>query len=127
VLIPTDELASESNIAAINWCPPNEVFIDFSSRVRLILESQPGSPATESAASDFWSVAAAQDPGVVKVGEVRGHPAAMADPSDSQGDGGGVEFFEDGLLIAVLGDGSVALSELVRVAESLKPVETQPA
>ena len=121
VVVPNHELANADNILAVNWCPDREVFIDFASGVRLLIEVQDFVAESE---ADYWARAAAQD-SVVRTGVVRGHPAAMADPSENPmvETKGGVGFFENGTLIALTGNGRLALTDLIAVAESLQSMD----
>lgn len=115
ILTPSHALANTSNIIATYVCL-DEVIIYFESGIREFMEDQ------GEGAAPPWDMLAAQDPAVT-VGSIRGKEAALIDPTkDPSGSAlGGVEFVEEGILISIVGDGKIALDELIAVAESLGP------
>ena len=67
-----------------------------------------------------WKAMAAQDPTDTSVGAVQGQPAAFIDPAKSKGGANGsISFVVRGTWIVVEGNGSIPLSDLIRVTNGL--------
>ena len=120
ILVPDHPLASEDTLESVEWCPvPELLAMSFTSGVQVQLStSQLGDPA------EVFARHAEAYAGTT-VGTVRGVVASFTEPGsmgeDSVGPApGGVEFVEDGVLIDVVGDGSIALEDMKAIAESLK-------
>jgi hypothetical protein len=113
ILVPNHPLASAGNLTATYVCT-DEVIIDFDSGIREVLEDQ-GDGAVPP-----WKDLAAQD-STMTLGVVRGANALLGDPSkDPSGQTpGGVELVENGILVAIAGNGKIALADLIDVMESL--------
>lgn len=119
VLEAHTDLANPSNMTHVWRCPDSQLAI--------ALEYAPGvkvslAPTTLDDPAAAWVALAAQDPGVVTVGTIRGVPGVFTDPAkDATGTApGGVEFVEDGIQVAVIGNGRIPLDQLREVAESLR-------
>jgi len=70
-----------------------------------------------------WQRLANQDSVDTSVGTVQGEPAALIDPAKSNGGAlGSVTVVLGGTIVWVVGDGTLSISDLVRVADSLRPV-----
>lgn len=119
VLEAHTDLANPSNMTHVWRCPDSQLAI--------ALEYAPGievslAPTTLDDPEAAWVALAAQDPGVVTVGTIRGVPGVFTDPAkDTSGTApGGVEFVENGIQVAVIGNGRIPLDQLREVAESLR-------
>ena len=92
--------------------------MQFSSGINIYLDVN-----TISDPAAAWAALAAADSFDTSVGTVRGQPAALIDPAkDSTGFGNGSVTLVDGSTwIVVEGDGTIPISSLESVAESLTP------
>lgn len=112
--LPNTSIANAANIKQVLLCASDQVEIDFSSGVILTLGTNHlANPADE------WSKLA-QDYPEFSTGTVRGVPASLAD--SAKGALGGVDLVQNGVRITVTGNGSIPLTDLVDVAESIQPI-----
>jgi hypothetical protein len=112
--LPDTSLANKGGIQQVLLCSDDQVEIDFESGVILTLGvNHLADPATE------WDTLAKQYP-EFSTGTVRGLPASLADPSKDAL--GGVDLVEEGVRMTVTGNGSIPLTDLIAVAESLAPI-----
>ena len=124
VFVPNHSLANEARVEGVNNCE-HSVRIYFDSGISVFIEDRGTAPPHE--AAGYWERQAAQQgvPEATNVTTVRGGvPALILDvkeaPPDSPEFAGGVYFFEQGVHVAVLGDGSMSAATLIEVAESLR-------
>ncbi len=114
--LPNTELANPANVQQVLLCSSDQVEFDFGTGVILTLGvNHLADPAGE------WARLANEYP-EFSTGSVRGVPASLADPS--KGALGGVDLVEDGVRITVTGNGSIPLTDLVTVTESIQPTVT---
>lgn len=117
VLTPHDPMANDANLSNVWDCPGEAVQLDFSSGISVFLEIN-----TLAHREADWAAMAAQDPDDTSVGIVRGEAAEVIDAEKdvSQTADGGVVLVENGVFIAVTGNGNIPLDNLRSVAESLR-------
>jgi hypothetical protein len=110
--LPSTELANGDNMNQVVLCSTDQVELDFESGVIVTLGvNHLVDPPKE------WMTLAEQYP-EFSTGTVGGVPASLADPA--KGALGGVDLVENGIRITVTGDGSIALPDLIAVAESIQ-------
>jgi len=119
LLVPFDELAdaaSEGSIVGVWRCGGGEFEMRFRSGIVFLQE---GNRIADPARA--WEGLAKQDPVDTSVGTVQGHPAALIDPAKSMGGAlGSVTVVIGGTIVWVVGDGLIPVTDLVRVADSLR-------
>jgi len=121
LLAPHDVLADSSpggSLTGIWQCGGREFEMHFTSGIVVLQEANSiGDPARA------WQRLANQDSVDTLVGTVQGEPAALIDPAKSKGGAlGSVTVVLGGTIMWVVGDGTLSISDLVRVADSLRPV-----
>jgi len=121
LLAPHDSLADSSSggsFTGIWQCAGREFEMHFTSGIVVLQKADSiGDPARA------WQRLANQDSVDTSVGTVQGEPAALIDPAKSNGGAlGSVTVVLGGTIVWVVGDGTLSISDLVRVADSLRPV-----
>lgn len=124
ILMPDHSLAREENLISTTACPADEdegprawaVSFVFESGIKVTL-----APNDLKDPARTWSELAAAHPENTSVGRVRGAIAWLAEPYEAHGAVGAVEFVENGVKVAIIGNGEIPLGDLVAVAESLNP------
>ena len=111
-------LANASNMTYSVWCGPDVLIEGFRSGIRIAMESN-GFPDPAQA----FRQQASQDGVGASVQTVQGVPALEEDAlnSDDPGRYGSVAFVINDLYIRIWGNGSIALPDLVAVAQTITP------
>jgi hypothetical protein len=115
---PQDDLANDGNMTEVWQCSEDQVAFKYESGVVVYL-----TPNTFKDPASVWSTMAKDYP-EFSTGTVRGVPASLSDPAKAEGAKGGVDLVENGLRVTVSGDGEIPLGDLVRVTESIMPVDS---
>jgi hypothetical protein len=119
LLVPHDPLADAGSGGAtigIWSCGGGEFEMRFRSGITLLQEANSISDPAKA-----WEGLAKQDPVDTSVGTVQGQSAALIDPAKSAGGAlGSVTVVLGGTIVWVVGDRLIPLSDLVRVADSLR-------
>jgi hypothetical protein len=112
LVLPSTELANGDNMNQVVLCSSDQVELDFGSGVIVTLGvNHLVDPPKE------WATLAEEYP-EFSTGTVGGVPASLADPA--KGALGGVDLVEGGVRMTVTGDGTIPLSDLIAVAESIQ-------
>lgn len=113
---PHDQLANSSNETAIWDCPEDGAIIEYRSGVSFYMGVN-----TQRDPEAAYATLAAKYPEEMEVGTARGKPALIASIYERTGAVGGVSVVEDnGVRLIVNGNGSIQISDLERVMESLR-------
>jgi hypothetical protein len=112
---PHDQRASSFNEAGIWDCPEDGVIIEYRSGISFYMGVN-----TQSDPEAAYATLAANYPEEMEVGTARGKPALIARIYERTGAVGGVSVVEDGIRLIVNGNGSIPVSDLKRVVESLR-------
>jgi hypothetical protein len=121
VLMPTYSVANTALIDGLWACPGNQLEMDFTGGVRMIMGRQ-----TQDNPLADWQAEAAQDSNEATVGTVLGQPALLIDPQGALARGSVTFDYKDTWTV-VEGNGSLPLSVLVAVAGSVVPLGTTTA
>jgi hypothetical protein len=119
VLMPHDPLANPSSLQGIWHCGTPGLQMHFTSGIRLYLDRN-----TMDDPAAAWRNEAAGDPTTTTVGTVQGQPALLIDPSNDPNNpaNGSVTFVEGDTWLVIEGNGTIPITDLVRVANSLQVV-----
>jgi hypothetical protein len=116
VPMPHDENAERKNMSDLRRCGSDVFMMQFESGIRISVEEN----YFEDPEAAFKELDAGNED--ITYGEVEGLPAAFIEPAEDPVNpaDGSVIFVRDGVLVEVIGNSSLSLDELKRVAASLR-------